>query len=118
MKKIIITVIAAIAVVTSMYSCNNCDSLMCKEMVKEIANCEAYLDTLDDQMPFMDTVGEGDAYANLCDARELFYDAEEKGNVEDATKYYTSYMKYWKSCVRQAEKLQTTLNIQKEKGAE
>lgn len=110
MKKFInpVSIVVLTCILTVVY-CMSCSASVVDDMQESINKSEAYLDSLDARMPFMDTVGEGDDYYYLCEAYEEFKDAKADLDETRATRAYSKYNKYWKKCVEQA--LQVELSI-------
>lgn len=78
-------------------------------MQDEIIKCEAFLDTLDSRMPFMDTIGETDDYQYLCEAYDEFQDAKADLDEHNMKIAYKKYRKYWKECVNAALAIEVEL---------
>lgn len=101
MKKILILTLFVVA--TGVFALTGIKrGEMVNDMTKSIDHSEAFLDSLDTWMPFMDTVGEGDDYYYLCEAKREFDDAKADCNVDRMFNAFQVYNMYYKRCVNQA----------------
>ena len=93
MKHFIILLMACV----SMLSCTADNNEM---MYAQMQDCEKQLDEFcaDKSMSFLDTVGEGDDYVELCEDYRHFMDSD---NDEDKEKFYKSYMVHYKKVYQQ-----------------
>ena len=112
MKKFInptsIVITAIIITIVSCFMLSPCLARV-NAMQDEIIKCEAFLDTLDSRMPFMDTIGETDDYQYLCEAYDEFQDAKADLDEHNMKIAYKKYRKYWKECVNAALAIEVEL---------
>lgn len=99
MKKHFASVCMAIVVILTLTACCiaacNAESIVSKldkevaDMENVIAQKEAELDSLDQIMPLLDTVGETDTYCDMLDARNAFNYSR---TIEKKREHYHNYL--------------------------